>query len=55
MLKRVCCKCEKLMGFKDDGKKETTITHTYCPKCFEAEIKIIDQHIIENERKVNHG
>ena len=55
MLKRICCVCKKLVGFKEDGQQAMTITRTYCPKCFEAEMKTIDKHIINNERKVTHG
>ncbi len=40
LIKRVCCVCQKTMGYKRSGsKKHSAVSHGYCPTCYEVAMK----------------
>jgi hypothetical protein len=40
LIKRVCCVCQKAMGYKRSGSNEySAVSHGYCNKCYEVAIK----------------
>lgn len=42
LIKRVCCVCQKTMGYKRAGsKKYSAVSHGYCEECYEVAMKEI--------------
>ena len=45
MTRRVCCVCDKFMGWKEDGRAEVLDSHGYCERCYdEAMINIKSEY-----------
>lgn len=42
-MRRVCCICGILYGLKEP-LEDDSITHGYCPECFEIELKKLTQY-----------
>jgi hypothetical protein len=52
-IKRICCRCRRILGYCDGGTKPGQESHGYCDPCFKiemAEIKEIKEKDLTNQK-----